>query len=156
MFVFLCGCACVCECVCVLCECVYLCVLFLCVCLCVCVCVHMHACVFVSVCECVCVVVCSVHMHACGCGCERERETVIQHQSDKCVLIYSPPLPHQSAADFDLSPDMVQNLAYIGAVPHGGIWQVRIHWLLDLVKVQRLVLYFCRHQTISLLNTLVV
>ena len=51
----------------------------------------------------------------------------------------SPPLPHQSAADFDLGPDMVQNLAYIGAVPHRGIAQVRIHWLLDLVKVHRLV-----------------
>ena len=104
---------------------------------CVCVC-YVCVCVYVCVCMCVC-----VYMHACVCVCVyvgmRERETVIQNQSDKCVLIYSPPLPHQSAADFDLSPDMVQNLAYIGAVPHGGIQQVRIHWLLDLVKVQRLV-----------------
>ncbi|KAL8591064.1 hypothetical protein ACOMHN_037297 [Nucella lapillus] len=50
---------------------------------------------------------------------------------------FCPPLPHQSAEQFDLSADMEQNLAYIGAVPHRGIQQVRIHWLLDLVKVQR-------------------
>ncbi|XP_076467689.1 alpha-L-iduronidase-like isoform X2 [Babylonia areolata] len=50
---------------------------------------------------------------------------------------FCPPLPHQAAGEFDLSTDMVQNLAYIGAVPHGGIQQVRIHWLLDLVRVQR-------------------
>lgn len=31
---------------------------------------------------------------------------------------------------------MVHNLAYIGAIPHHGILQVRIHWLLDLLKVQ--------------------
>ncbi|KAK7097242.1 alpha-L-iduronidase-like [Littorina saxatilis] len=49
---------------------------------------------------------------------------------------FCPPLPHQAAADFDLSPDMEQNLAYIGAVPHSGVEQVRIHWLLDLVKVK--------------------
>jgi hypothetical protein len=34
---------------------------------------------------------------------------------------------------------MVQNLAYIGAIPQNGIKQVRIHWLLDLVKVSRCV-----------------
>lgn len=49
---------------------------------------------------------------------------------------FCPPEPHQASAEFDLSADMVQNLAYIGAVPHHGIQQVRIHWLLDLVKVQ--------------------
>ncbi|KAK7496613.1 hypothetical protein BaRGS_00012265 [Batillaria attramentaria] len=49
---------------------------------------------------------------------------------------FCPPKPHQDAAGFDLGPDMIQNLAYIGAVPHCGIQQVRIHWLLDLVKVE--------------------
>ncbi|ESO86810.1 hypothetical protein LOTGIDRAFT_128432 [Lottia gigantea] len=48
---------------------------------------------------------------------------------------FCPPLPHHKAHDFDLSKDMKQNLAYIGAVPHRGIEQVRIHWLLDLITV---------------------
>ncbi|XP_046367791.2 alpha-L-iduronidase-like [Haliotis rufescens] len=48
---------------------------------------------------------------------------------------FCPPLPHSDAAKFDLSPDMQQNLAYIGAMPHRGIEQVRIHWLLELIKV---------------------
>ncbi|XP_070197526.1 alpha-L-iduronidase-like isoform X2 [Littorina saxatilis] len=48
---------------------------------------------------------------------------------------FCPPEPHQAAADFDNSQDMEQNLAYIGSVPHSGIGQVRIHWLLDLIKV---------------------
>ncbi|KAK6180826.1 hypothetical protein SNE40_008808 [Patella caerulea] len=48
---------------------------------------------------------------------------------------FCPPDPHQEAHAFDLSNDMLQNLAYIGAVPHRGIEQVRIHWLLDLVTV---------------------
>ncbi|RUS90161.1 hypothetical protein EGW08_002040 [Elysia chlorotica] len=49
---------------------------------------------------------------------------------------FCPPQPHQDAS-FDLSSDMVQNLAYIGALPFNGITQVRIHWLLDLVRVSR-------------------
>ncbi|XP_045189835.2 alpha-L-iduronidase-like [Mercenaria mercenaria] len=48
---------------------------------------------------------------------------------------FCPPLPHQDAYKFDLSNDMTQNLALIGTVPHGGIKQVRIHWLFDLVTV---------------------
>lgn len=48
---------------------------------------------------------------------------------------FCPPEPHQDAYKFDLGGDMRQNLALIGAVPHSGIEQVRIHWLLDLVTV---------------------
>lgn len=48
---------------------------------------------------------------------------------------FCPPKPHQDAYKFDLSGDMRQNLALIGAIPHSGIEQVRIHWLLDLVTV---------------------
>lgn len=48
---------------------------------------------------------------------------------------FCPPLPHESASAFDLSDDMVQNLAIIGSIPHGGVEQVRIHWLFDLVTV---------------------
>jgi len=51
--------------------------------------------------------------------------------------IFSPPLPHEDARNFDLGNDMVHNLALIGAIPHSGIEQVRIHWLLNLVQVQR-------------------
>ncbi|XP_046549728.1 alpha-L-iduronidase-like [Haliotis rubra] len=47
-----------------------------------------------------------------------------------------PPDPHDKAADFLLSPDMRQNLAFIGALPHRAIEQVRIHWLLELITVQ--------------------
>ncbi|XP_073898875.1 alpha-L-iduronidase isoform X3 [Castor canadensis] len=49
----------------------------------------------------------------------------------------SPPLPHNQADQYDLSWDQQLNLAYIGAVPHGGIEQVRTHWLLDLITVSR-------------------
>lgn len=45
-----------------------------------------------------------------------------------------PPQPHQDAAKYLLSPDMIQNLLLISSTPHQGIGQVRIHWLLDLVK----------------------
>ncbi|BFZ22574.1 hypothetical protein BsWGS_25613 [Bradybaena similaris] len=48
---------------------------------------------------------------------------------------FCPPLPHSDAGTFDLSPDMKQNLAYIGAIPNDGISQVRVHWLYDLVTV---------------------
>lgn len=47
---------------------------------------------------------------------------------------FCPPQPHNDGS-FDLSPDMAQNLAYIGALPFNGITQVRIHWLLDLIRV---------------------
>uniref|UniRef100_A0ABM5FRN1 Alpha-L-iduronidase isoform X1 n=1 Tax=Pogona vitticeps TaxID=103695 RepID=A0ABM5FRN1_9SAUR len=47
---------------------------------------------------------------------------------------YCPPLPHSQADLFDLSKDQVINLAYISSVPHNGIEQIRIHWLLELVQ----------------------
>ncbi|XP_048359812.1 alpha-L-iduronidase isoform X2 [Sphaerodactylus townsendi] len=48
---------------------------------------------------------------------------------------YCPPLPHNRADLFDLSKDQILNLAYISSVPHSGIEQVRIHWLLELIRV---------------------
>ncbi|TRZ13666.1 hypothetical protein HGM15179_013438 [Zosterops borbonicus] len=49
---------------------------------------------------------------------------------------FCPPLPHSRADLFDLSKDQELNLAYISSVPHGGIEQVRIHWLLELVALR--------------------
>ncbi|XP_061763126.1 alpha-L-iduronidase-like isoform X1 [Nerophis ophidion] len=49
---------------------------------------------------------------------------------------FCPPLPHTRAHQYDLSIDQQQNLAYVGSVPHGGIQQVRIHWMLELVSGQ--------------------
>lgn len=48
----------------------------------------------------------------------------------------SPPLPHGQADRYDLSWDQQLNLAYVGAVPHSGIEQVRTHWLLDLITAR--------------------
>uniref|UniRef100_A0A7N8YB58 Alpha-L-iduronidase n=1 Tax=Mastacembelus armatus TaxID=205130 RepID=A0A7N8YB58_9TELE len=48
---------------------------------------------------------------------------------------FCPPLPHTQAHQFDLSVDQQLNLAYVGSVPHGGIQQVRIHWMLELVNI---------------------
>ncbi|XP_037065198.1 alpha-L-iduronidase isoform X4 [Peromyscus leucopus] len=50
---------------------------------------------------------------------------------------FCPPLPHDQADQYDLSWDQHLNLAYIGAVPHSGIEQVRIHWLLDLITARK-------------------
>lgn len=50
---------------------------------------------------------------------------------------FCPPLPHSQAHRYDLSWDQQLNLAYVGAVPHGGIQQVRAHWLLGLVTARR-------------------
>ncbi|XP_076720418.1 alpha-L-iduronidase isoform X2 [Callospermophilus lateralis] len=50
---------------------------------------------------------------------------------------FCPPLPHEQAAHYDLSWDQQLNLAYVGAVPHGGIKQVRTHWLLDLITASK-------------------
>lgn len=50
---------------------------------------------------------------------------------------FCPPLPHDHADQYDLSWDQQLNLAYIGAVPHSGIEQVRIHWLLDLITARK-------------------
>lgn len=49
--------------------------------------------------------------------------------------LFSPPLPHNRADLFDLSKDQILNLAYISSVPHDGIEQVRVHWLLELIHV---------------------
>lgn len=51
-------------------------------------------------------------------------------------FICSPSKPHSESFKYDTGPDMIQNLAYIGAIPFSGIQQVRIHWLLDLVQVK--------------------
>ena len=45
-----------------------------------------------------------------------------------------PPLPHYNASEFLLSVDMMQNLLLMSSVPHQGLKQVRIHWLLELIK----------------------
>ncbi|CAJ1068157.1 alpha-L-iduronidase [Xyrichtys novacula] len=49
---------------------------------------------------------------------------------------FCPPLPHTDAHLYDLSIDQQLNLAYVGSVPHGGIQQVRMHWMLELVSAQ--------------------
>lgn len=49
---------------------------------------------------------------------------------------FCPPLPHDQADQFDLSWDQQLNLAYIGAIPHSGIEQVRVHWLLSLITAR--------------------
>jgi hypothetical protein len=54
-----------------------------------------------------------------------------------CFLpLSSPPLPHTQSNQYDLSRDQELNLAYVGSVPHGGIQQVRIHWMLELITAQ--------------------
>ncbi|KAJ8005777.1 hypothetical protein DPEC_G00121410 [Dallia pectoralis] len=47
---------------------------------------------------------------------------------------FCPPLPHTQADQYDLSRDQELNMAYIGSVPHSGIQQVRIHWLMELIS----------------------
>ncbi|MCI4392342.1 hypothetical protein PGIGA_G00144970 [Pangasianodon gigas] len=49
---------------------------------------------------------------------------------------FCPPQPHSSAHLYDLSKDQQLNLALIGSVPHAGLQQVRIHWLLELVSAR--------------------
>ncbi|XP_005554313.3 alpha-L-iduronidase isoform X2 [Macaca fascicularis] len=49
---------------------------------------------------------------------------------------FCPPLPHSQADQYVLSWDQQLNLAYVGAVPHRGIEQVRTHWLLELVTTR--------------------
>ncbi|CAB1322122.1 unnamed protein product [Coregonus sp. 'balchen'] len=46
---------------------------------------------------------------------------------------FCPPLPHTQSNQYDLSRDQELNLAYVGSVPHRGIQQVRIHWMLELI-----------------------
>lgn len=50
---------------------------------------------------------------------------------------FCPPLPHEKASGYDLSEDEKQNIIYIGSIPNNGIEQVRIHWLLDLVTLEK-------------------
>ena len=64
--------------------------------------------------------------------------TVIRIDAIGCfqnTYCYSPPDPHDKAADYILSSDMEQNLALIGAQPRTGITQVRIHYLMQLISV---------------------
>lgn len=49
---------------------------------------------------------------------------------------FSPPKPHQSFKDFLSSDAFIQNIRLIGSLPYApGTFQIRIHWLLDLVSV---------------------
>ncbi|XP_054164802.1 alpha-L-iduronidase-like [Oppia nitens] len=48
---------------------------------------------------------------------------------------FCPPDPHSDAFTYMLSSDMHHNLALIGSVPHNGIKQIRIHYLLKLIQV---------------------
>ena len=47
---------------------------------------------------------------------------------------FCPPLPREETSKWFLSNDMYQNLALISSVPHSGIKQVRIHYLLETIK----------------------
>ena len=47
---------------------------------------------------------------------------------------FCPPLPREETSKWFLSNDMYQNLALISSVPHAGINQVRIHYLLETIK----------------------
>ncbi|KAL0979234.1 hypothetical protein UPYG_G00182530 [Umbra pygmaea] len=47
---------------------------------------------------------------------------------------FCPPLPHTQADKYVLSRDQQLNLAYVGSVPHWGIKQVRIHWMMELIS----------------------
>ncbi|KAG1681482.1 Alpha-L-iduronidase [Nymphon striatum] len=49
---------------------------------------------------------------------------------------FSPPDPHSRAAGFLLGKDMKINLKIIASIPHFGIKQVRIHWLLNLINIR--------------------
>lgn len=49
---------------------------------------------------------------------------------------FCPPSPHQDFKDFVKQSSVIQNLAMIGALPYAPQqFQVRIHWLLDLITV---------------------
>uniref|UniRef100_A0A8C4Q2R4 Alpha-L-iduronidase n=3 Tax=Eptatretus burgeri TaxID=7764 RepID=A0A8C4Q2R4_EPTBU len=50
---------------------------------------------------------------------------------------FCPPLPHQNAAEYFLSQDQQLNLAFVGSVPRGGIQQVRVHWMFNLISVRK-------------------
>ena len=51
---------------------------------------------------------------------------------------FCPPAPHvEQSLDYDLGESMHQNLLFIAGIPNRGSWQVRIHFLLDLVTATR-------------------
>lgn len=52
------------------------------------------------------------------------------------LIIFSPSSAPESRADFLLSPDEVLNLNFIGALPNKAITKIRVHWVLDLVRVR--------------------
>ncbi|KAF8790168.1 Alpha-L-iduronidase like protein [Argiope bruennichi] len=52
-----------------------------------------------------------------------------------------PPDPHEESYNFLLSPDMKLNIFHIGSLPHNGISQVRIHWMLDLVQMREITIF---------------
>ncbi|MGH0185089.1 UNVERIFIED_CONTAM: hypothetical protein FKN15_023450 [Acipenser sinensis] len=75
------------------------------------------------------------------------------------VFYFSPPLPHDQADKYDLSKDQQLNLAYISSVPHSGIEQVRIHWLLELTlekDEKRLVLLMFEQKSASMKALLII
>ena len=47
---------------------------------------------------------------------------------------------HQRQSDDLLKLDTLLNLKLIGSLPRGAIEQVRVHWLLDLMEAQCLIL----------------
>ncbi|KAG8191014.1 hypothetical protein JTE90_029457 [Oedothorax gibbosus] len=51
-------------------------------------------------------------------------------------VVVGPPDPHQEAYKFLLSNDMKQNFFNIGSLPSQSISQIRIHWMLDLIKLR--------------------
>ena len=47
---------------------------------------------------------------------------------------FCPPAPIDKSIDFFLSQDVKFNLQLIGSIPNKGIKNVRVHWLLELIK----------------------
>lgn len=49
---------------------------------------------------------------------------------------FAPPQPIDDVEDFFHSEDVKRNLEIIGSLPNRGITHVRIHWLLNLLKIR--------------------
>uniref|UniRef100_A0A673HRQ0 Alpha-L-iduronidase n=1 Tax=Sinocyclocheilus rhinocerous TaxID=307959 RepID=A0A673HRQ0_9TELE len=62
---------------------------------------------------------------------------------------FCPPQPHSDAHLYDLSPEQQMNLALIGSVPHRGLQQVRIHWMLELVSARSVTPYYQNQTSFS-------
>lgn len=83
-----------------------------------------------------------ITLNACECHIHILYVVIVLHMSKNhsdvgfVHLFSSPPQPHTAAHLYDLSKDQQMNLALIGSVPHRGIQQVRIHWMLELVSAQ--------------------